>query len=629
MSGNILARASVILLALFLAACGGDDSSTPLAGSPSNTGSGDGGTTSSPDTAQAGSIDLVASPVRLETSASSQSALTARVKDSNGVLLEGVTVDFSATNGGTLEVTQAETDQAGVATATLTTDGDARNRTVSITAESGSISDSVSVDISGTSLAIAGPTSISLGSSASLRVSLEDADGIGVANETISLSTDLGSLATSTLTTSSNGIVDVQLNSGGSGGTANVTATAYSGSNSISATKEIVVAGDSFGFTSPTPDTEVDLNVQREVTLQWLVNGNPVADGTQIQFTATRGTFIPASGSVVTSSGEATIEISSTNAGVSTVTASAPNSNSGLSADLTFEFVATTPDQIILQAGKTQLNLNETTEIVAVIRDAENNLVKNQEVTFRLLEDGSGGGLTTSRDITDSQGRASTIYQAGANSSGRDGVEVEATVGGAISNSLTMTVARQALRLAIGTGNEINEPDTVRYVKDYLAIVTDANGAPVENATIELSVLPTGYIKGRYVESADNQWVIDPASPVLCAAEDTNQNGQLDAGEDINGNGTLEPTNSATTNASSVVSGSDGSADFSLLYPQSHCNWVRVELTATVSVDGSESVESSEFFLSCAASDLNDTATSPPGGTEGLYGTAQDCSDPN
>nr|WP_136633768.1 hypothetical protein [Marinobacter sp. DS40M8] len=133
-------------------------------------------------------------------------------------------------------------------------------------------------------------------------------------------------------------------------------------------------------------------------------------------------------------------------------------------------------------------------------------MVKNQEISFRILEDGSGGNLSSSLDVTDSQGRASTIYTAGSNTSGRDGVEIEAVVDGSISDTVTLTVARQALRLAIGTGNEIEEPDSVRYVKEYVAIVTDANGAPVENANIELSALPVGYRKGSYAVSTDDNW---------------------------------------------------------------------------------------------------------------------------
>ena len=126
---------------------------------------------------------------------------------------------------------------------------------------------------------------------------------------------------------------------------------------------------------------------------------------------------------------------------------------------------------------------------------------------------------------------------------------------------------------------------------------------------------PVRYNNASYTVSAVDTWIVSPSNPVFCSAEDTNQNGQLDAGEDTNTTGKLEPTNSATTSASSITSAADGSADFALLYPQSHCNWVRVELTATVRVGGSESVETSEFFLSCLASAPKNTHTPSPGGT--------------
>ena len=129
--------------------------------------------------------------------------------------------------------------------------------------------------------------------------------------------------------------------------------------------------------------------------------------------------------------------------------------------------------------------------------------------------------------------------------------------------------------------------------------------------------------KGRY-QDLDGKWVQAPGA-VFCAAEDINQNGQLDPGEDTNGSDKLEPTNSATTSASSITTAADGSADFDLLYPQSHCNWVQVQLTATVRVGGTENEESAKFFLSCLASDLGNTDIEPPGGTEGLYGSQPNC----
>ncbi|MDO3723235.1 Ig-like domain-containing protein [Marinobacter sp. chi1] len=620
MKKQFLARASAILLAASLSACGGGENSNPLAGSP-NGDSSTGSATNQAST-EAGSIDLVASPIRIYSSDSARSSITARVKDSNGVLLEGVLVNFSTANGGTLEVTQSETDQAGVASATLMTAGDYRNRTIQVSAQSGSVTNNVNIEITGTEIAINAPSSVSLGSTTSIQINLSDSEGNGIPNQPVNITSTLGNLSATSLTTNANGVVTADLSSGSTSGTATITATAFSGDSTLSTSQNIEISSDRFGFSTPTNNAEINIGTTQELALEWIVDGTPIADGTEVQFSTSRGTLTPANGTVTTSGGIARIDISSDNAGLATVTASETN---GLSTDLSLEFVATNPDEISLQATKTQLDLGASSEIIAVIRDANNNLVKNQDVTFRIVTDGSGGYLATSRDTTDSQGRASTVYQAGSNTSGRDGVIIEATVAGSITDSVTITVARQALRLAVGTGNQIEEPDSVRYRKDYVAIVTDANGAPIEGAEIELSVLPVGYAKGSY-EAVDNKWRIP--NSVYCPAEDANRDGQLDAGEDINSNGTLEPTNSAATSAPFITTSADGSADFSLLYPQSHCNWVGVELTATVRVGGSESVEKSEFFLSCLASDLNNTNIIPPGGTEGLYGSELDCTSP-
>ena len=630
MSGKILARVSALSLAMLLAACGGDGDSTPLVnvggstggGSAGNDGQGEEGETT-PEQVVVGSIQIIASPVRLDSSAAARAAITARIKDANGVLLNDIPVNFSVSNGGTLEVTQPRTDQAGVAAATLSTIGDPRNRTITVTAQSGSASATLDIEVSGTSVAITGPTSIALGDIAPLKITLVDAGGNGISGENVTVSTTLGALSASTVTTNNNGIVDVQLNSGSTGGTAEVTVSAYSGSSTVFSTKTVNIAGDSFGFETPTANAEVNLGSQQPVVVQWLIDGQPVPDGTQILFTATNGSTIPADGLVAAADGKANISISSTSAGITTVTAS--DTASGLAANISFEFIATTPTKINVQATKTQLDFGDTSEIIATIRDIEGNLVRNKDINFTIVEDVSGGSLTESRGITDSQGRASSIYQAGSVTSPRDGVVIQAAVSGVDPSNVKLTVARQALRLAIGTGNKIEVPDTVRYRQPYVAIVTDANGAPVKNANIELSVLPVGYIKGSYIYNEG--WLISPAQ--ACPAEDANRNGQIDPDDDTNGNGTLEPTNSATTSAASIISGADGSADFSLLYPQSHCNWVKVELTATVRVEGTESVETSEFYLSCSSADLKSEDVQPPGGIEGLYGIAQDCTDPN
>ncbi|WP_248168151.1 Ig-like domain-containing protein [Marinobacter xestospongiae] len=635
MSGKFLARASAFSLTLFLAACGGGDGSSPLNGGPGN---GDG------DQPDVGSIQLLASPVSIGSSEASTSDLTVLVKDNKGVLMNGVDVEFSSTNAGTLQVERGTTDESGTAIATLSPTGDPRNRTVEVKAIAGRLSDSVDIEISGTALSISGPSSIAFGDSASYRIQLTDSDGNGIANQAVNLSSN-SQLETSSLTTDANGTIDVTLNAGTTGGTDTLRASAFSGDATVSAAKTISISSDQFEIVSPAANTEVLLNTPQTITMRWLENGTPVADGRIVSFSATRGTLSPTNGLAQVANGQASIQVRSANAGPSTITAT--DQTSGLSTNVMIEFVATTPDTLNLQATKTQVGLGESTEVIATVRDPENNLVKNQVVTFQIKEDGSNGSLSTSTDVTDSQGKARVIYTGGGTGSGRDGVTIIANVGTNISDQVNLTVAKQALRLAIGTGNQIEEPDTVRYIKSYLAVVTDSNGAPIDGAEVELSVLPVRYRKGEYLATTDG-WVpiatptqaerdaaeasgepLEPLNPVECAAEDSNGNGVLDAGEDFNGSGSLEPTNSASTNTPRVNTESDGTATFDLVYPQSHCTWVRVRLTATVRVEGTESVETSEFYLSCLADDLNDTDVEAPGGKYSLYGNARSCSNPN
>ncbi|MCK0165049.1 Ig-like domain-containing protein [Marinobacter sp. S6332] len=630
MSGKFLARVLALSLALFLVACGGgDDSSTPLAGGD---GSGNGGGTPE-EVVNVGSVQLLASPVQIGTSSGATSTLTALVKDPNGILLPDVPVQFSVNNNGTLRVDNPNTDESGTATAILSTSDDARNRTNTVSVSAGGKSDSVVVTIVGSSISIAGPDSVSLGDTVPYRITLSDGNGDGISNQEITVTTNNSTITSSSLTTT-DGVVDIQLATQLSGEDV-ITVSAFSGESLVEATKTISISPETFVFGSPTANTEINLNTPQVVTLEWESDNAPV-DGRIVRFSSTRGTLQPADGLVTTSNGRASVRISSNISGPTTITAR--TLDSGLSTERTFEFVATTADSVNVQATKTQLDFGETTEVLAVVRDQNNNLAKNQLVTFQIVADGSSGNLSSSSGITDSLGRVSTTYTAGQSISARDGVEIQATAADSnVTGSLYMTVARRALRVVIGTGNTIVEPDEASYLKDFVAIVTDANGAPVEGASVELSVLPVSYAKGRYEPAPfDDIWIpvissVPPENNVgvtgYCTAEDTNKNGILDDGEDINGNNRLTPSNPATTTVSSLITKTDGSGNFSIKYPQSVCSWVKTRITATVRVGGTESVEDYDFALSCAASDLNDLEITPPGGRNSMFGTGTSCFD--
>src|SRR5262249_31793261 len=136
--------------------------------------------------------------------------------------------------------------------------------------------------------------------------------------------------------------------------------------------------------------------------------------------------------------------------------------------------------------------------ITAVARDAQGNLVKNQTVSFS-LHDVSGGSIFPASAVPDSYGRARTGYTSRARP-GADGGVVSTAAIGAVMDTVQLTVAQQALFVAFGTGNVVDIPASTKYALPYSVCVTDANGNAVKGARVELSVLPTRYQKGFYVQ---------------------------------------------------------------------------------------------------------------------------------
>ena len=389
----------------------------------------------------------------------------------------------------------------------------------------------------------------------------------------------------------------------------------------------MTVDDDSFYFTAPDPDKLVPLNTEESLTVKLEDNGAPVT-GEVVEFSATRGDVSPVQ-ATTDASGLASVTITSSTAGPSLVTA---QTSGGLSATRNIQFVATDPTSIIIQANQTQLSPQQETEITAILRDDKGNPVQGQKVNFNIREDESNGDLLQSIAETDALGRATVTYKAGSGSTKKDGVVITASAKGGLSDEIYLTVGGQALRVTLGTGNDIEEPNRVSYKKEWVVFVSNVNGTAVEGATVELSLLPVSYGKGFYQTDEDGDGTPDrwtASRTATCPAEDLDRDGVEDEGEDINGNGKLDPSNDATLTSSELTTDADGSAVFSIMYPQSNCSWTDFRLTATVEVPGSEGTSTKEFTLPCAASDLEDLDITPPGGVDSPYGTGTSCTDPN
>ncbi len=600
-----LYTALLLVTALAFAGCGGGSDNT-IVGTPPTGGDGGGGTP--PPDIVLTSLTLLTSSPQLFSDNSIPVTVTAQLQDADNNFVPDITVNFSADSGG-VSVSQPTTDIGGRALAEVQTAGDPTNRTITITAtatnaDGTTLSDMVTVNVVGTSIDLEGPASLASGDIVTFTAVLTDFNGDGIAGENIEVTSAAGNpISASTLTTDTAGQAQFDLTASvGGNDTLSVSALG------LTDTQIVAISADTFTFFSPASSTEVTLGVDQTVRLRWLQAGAAV-QGQTINFSTTRGTVLPAS--VITdANGEASVVVNANNAGTAIVTADAAN---GPSTQIPIEYVADNPTSIEVQADPATVTPNEQATLTAVVRDANNNLVKNQTVIFQ-LDDITGGTLSVGTAVTNNLGRAQTVYTATEVVSPFEGVIVTASLldDPSVSSNVTFTVAQRELFLAFGTGNTISEPNEAQYEKRFVVQVTDAAGNSVEGVDVQMSVLSTNYIKGYWrADSTLNAWV--RVERQTCADEDFNRNGILDDGEDVNLNAHIEAGNIALVTPTTATTDSTGSVLISILYPQNYGGWLQVELEGKTEVAGSEFTESTDFILELLASDVNTLDTAPPG----------------
>lgn len=637
----------VVLATSVFASCGGASfGDTTGSGSGSGSGSGDGGST----TATPASVKLIASAPQLLSSASTTASvgavtLTAIVKDSGNNLLTGIPVSFSSSKsssetcgaaGGGALTAGGSTDSTGTVQSTLTTAGNQANGVITVKAKVGSLTDSLDIPVTGTNLQVTGSDTVGAGGTTDYSIQLLDSSGVGIGSELVTVTSSLNNtLTSSNFTTNSAGIIVVHYTGAHSGADTLKVSAACATSQ-----KTIQVSAQTLTFSSPATNTEINFGTSQALTVKLA----PVAAGTTINFTATRGS-LSAPSAVTLADGTATVNISqsagSNGAGGALVAATVQGTN--VSASLPIEFVATTPTSVKLQSTPATVPINQSATISAVVRDADNNLVKNQRVNFKFAGTAVGSIAAPGYAVTDSQGLASVTYTASSTSSAKDGVKITGEVVDStntpvpgVSDTVSLTVGGQALRIVLGTGNTVGTSGgPTIYQLPYSVLVTDSSGNPPPVGTkVAVLVESMAYQKGvevfsggvwspvYYINSASRQ---PDSTGFGCLNEDKNRNGVLDTGEDFNGNGNLEPGNVASVPAT-ITTDASGYSAFVITYPRDHAYWVQVRLTVSVTVAGTESLESQTFVLPGAASDFNSSGTAPPG-QESPYGTAASCAE--
>ena len=581
-------------------------------------------------TSAAASIQLLKSAPSLASVDGSSLTLTAIVKSSGNVGLKDQTVAFSTTDSGVrLDVGDGKTDASGAVAAKLTL-SDPTNREVPISITSGSATTVEKIAVVGTTISLAAPTSVAFGQSAEFSVTLRDSASNPIVGKTVTVSSRAGNTVTTSGTTNLQGQLKITV-AGAVAGSDTLTVSAMGASDA----KVFNVSGDQLSYQDVPSEVLVNANATLKIKM---VRNGVVQVGQPIALTATRGTLSSTS-PITDASGVATVTISSATAGLTSVIATGAG---GLQATARLEFVSDSPAKVTLQSSPAVVGANvaststNSSQLIAVVRDAADNPVKNKRVNFSFLADPSNGSIDPGAAITDSTGLASVAFIAGPTPTGNNAVRVRATVEGTtLSSDATLTVSRRELFVRIGTGNEVEKLDTTKNAMPYTAIVSDASGNPVKDVVVQASLLPTTYFKGYYAwDEPSTSWVKQVNT--ACQSEDTNTNGQLDPGEDTapgigNGNGILTPGNPAVvtfTGASGNKTSADGTVDMKITYPRDHATWLRVRLrvTATV-VAGTEGLQDVQLTLPGIASDYTAKTVAPPGASS-PYGVGA-CTVPN
>ncbi|MDX1539656.1 Ig-like domain-containing protein [Arsukibacterium sp.] len=605
-----------------------------------------------------GSVSLIADTLQLGTGASSKVELSALVRDANNVVLADIPVIFSSDSGELVQI-DSVTGANGVAKATLTSQTNKTNRDVLVTARVQQQTTQLTVAVVGTSINIAAPNSVVLGDTSTIDIFVTDSNGIGIQGSVIEVVSSLGNTLseTSPVTSGTAGKASISYTATNSG-TDTLTATALGVTNS----ETINISADEFAFLTMNgadgeplagdPVQEVPLNSAQEVEVEWLVN-SAANNGELVTFNTTRGeiTSVPNddsepvfSGLVksedTTESGRANAVIRSQFAGLATISALGGEGADAVSAKKVIEFVAINPTQLEAQAFPAQIGVGESSAIRAILRDSNNNPVKNQTIVFS-LNSSAGGTISTGTAVTNSQGVASTVFTADSTTGGGVNgqnlvIKASLQADNAIFDETDIAVGQRTLFFRFGTGNVITKPSASTYAKEFTVIVTDSSGNPVGNQQLNVAVVPTLYRKGV--------WVKNPTPPAAfknwaalwsgaesfpgangCINEDLNLNGILDAGEDENGDGQLTPGNGSVVVPATVTADDNGLAVFNVRYTQDVAEWLDVRLQVTGFAAGTENVAHRVYSLPVAAEDVT-TETSPP--TENPFGSASLCSNP-
>ena len=290
------------------------------------------------------------------------------------------------------------------------------------------------------------------------------------------------------------------------------------------------------------------------------------------------------------------------------------------------------PAMISIQSEASVLAPGANTKISALVKDKNGSPIPDTEVSFKVIKDTSSTGqISQPTAITDSAGRATVIYTAGAGQTLGGGVEITAFAGDAkvqdpvYSPTLKLTVATQSAYITISQNHLVTtDPDTSTfYNKDFSASVVDTAGNPIPNQEISISLELVSFMKGQfnwvrdytYAQTSDGMWswlgiwrwsrdytIYENNLPkrittfVECPSNEYASNIAI-----------LGMNNSPLGTKATFITDSQGKFDFKVRYGKNYSNWLRVNLKASTIVSTKDNTMALSFVPPVAVVDVDNT----------------------
>lgn len=421
----------------------------------------------------------------------SSSSVTAVVADDNNNPLQGVAVSFQTT-AGSIPAT-AQTDSQGRATVNFV--APQTTGPVTITASSsGIVARQTATVVSGSpsSLIVSlAPATVAPGRTASVSARLTDGRN-AISGRTIQFAAPAaaGSFSAASASTDASGVATVSFTAANATTASTVPVSATLNPEGLSATQNLNVdpaAVTVQNITLTALSNSAPANGTSTVTLRadaTGTDGQPVS-AASVNFSSSLGS--PGTATVSTdASGRATYVLTAPNrSGNATVTAS----SGGVTRQTVVSFVAGPASVVTLNLNPNSVGSASSASATVSVTDANNNPVQGETVQFSapMATNCTGGSFTSGTALqTGVDGTVTATYTTGTASAGCTSDRLRATLS---SNTATFTESNLAILSNVGAlALTAAQPSLIANGNDSTTLtarVTDANGNPVRNATVQ------------------------------------------------------------------------------------------------------------------------------------------------